>query len=84
MAIIEVEGLAKNYGPVRALSGVSFQVEKGEIIGLLGPNGAGKTTTMKILAGYLQPSEGTARIAGHDVVEEPLEVQQRLVILFEP
>jgi len=83
VAIIEVEGLAKNYGPVRALSGVSFQVEKGEIIGLLGPNGAGKTTTMKILAGYLQPSEGTARIAGHDVVEEPLEVQQRLGYLPE-
>lgn len=83
MAIIEVEGLAKNYGSVRALSGVSFSVEKGEIIGLLGPNGAGKTTTMKILAGYLQPSEGTARIAGFDVVEDPIEVQRRLGYLPE-
>lgn len=71
MAIIEVEGLSKHYGQVQALRGISFSVEKGEVIGLLGPNGAGKTTTMKILAGYLQPTEGSARIAGHDVVEDP-------------
>ena len=83
MSIIEVENLGKNYGAVTALSGVSFHVEKGEIIGLLGPNGAGKTTTMKILAGYLQPSEGSARVAGHDVVEAPLEVQKRLGYLPE-
>ncbi len=83
MSIIEVEELGKNYGNVRALSGVSFKVEKGEIIGLLGPNGAGKTTTMKILSGYLQPSEGTAKVAGFDVVEQPLEVQKRLGYLPE-
>ncbi|MGF1511752.1 MAG: ATP-binding cassette domain-containing protein [Myxococcota bacterium] len=83
MSIIEVEGLGKNYGSVSALSGVSFTVEKGEIIGLLGPNGAGKTTTMKILAGYLQPSEGAARVAGFDVVESPIEVQRRLGYLPE-
>ena len=83
MSIIQVENLGKNYGAVTALSGVNFQVEKGEIIGLLGPNGAGKTTTMKILAGYLQPSEGSARVAGHDVVDAPLEVQKRLGYLPE-
>jgi ABC-2 type transport system ATP-binding protein len=83
LSIIEVEELGKNYGNVRALSGVSFKVEKGEIIGLLGPNGAGKTTTMKILSGYLQPSEGTAKVAGFDVVEQPLEVQKRLGYLPE-
>lgn len=83
MSIIEVQELGKNYGSVQALSGISFSVEKGEIIGLLGPNGAGKTTTMKILSGYLQPSEGTARVAGFDVVERPLEVQKRLGYLPE-
>lgn len=83
MSIIQVENLGKNYGNVTALSGVGFEVEKGEIIGLLGPNGAGKTTTMKILAGYLQPSEGSARVAGYDVVEAPLEVQKRLGYLPE-
>ena len=75
MAIIEVENLSKHYGPVKALNGVSFSVEKGEIIGLLGPNGAGKTTTMKLLTGYLQPTEGTARVVGFDVVEDPISVQ---------
>ncbi|NJK89639.1 MAG: ATP-binding cassette domain-containing protein [Myxococcales bacterium] len=83
MAIIEVQGLGKNYGSVKALTNVSFHVEKGEIIGLLGPNGAGKTTTMKILAGYLQPTEGTVRVAGFDVVEAPLEVRRRLGYLPE-
>ncbi len=83
MAIIEVENLTKHYGNVRALNGVSFAVERGEIIGLLGPNGAGKTTTIKILAGYLQPTEGTAMVAGHSVVEAPLVVQRTLGYLPE-
>lgn len=83
MAIIEVEGLTKRYGQVNALQGIDFSVEKGEVIGLLGPNGAGKTTTMKILTGYLQPTEGTARVAGHDVVEEPRAVQAVLGYLPE-
>jgi ABC-type multidrug transport system ATPase subunit len=60
--MISVDKLAKSYGPVQALKGISFEVRKGEIIGLLGPNGAGKTTTMKSVTGYLQPSEGTARV----------------------
>ncbi|MBX2811355.1 MAG: ABC transporter ATP-binding protein [Myxococcales bacterium] len=83
MAIIEVEGLSKQYGQVQALRGISFSVEKGEVIGLLGPNGAGKTTTMKILAGFIQPTEGSARIAGYDVVEDPRAVQAVLGYLPE-
>ena len=83
MAIIEVENLSKHYGPVKALKGVSFSVDKGEIIGLLGPNGAGKTTTMKLLTGYLQPTEGTARLVGFDVVENPLSVQSMVGYLPE-
>lgn len=83
MSLIEVRDLTKNYGSVRALRGVSFSIEKGEIIGLLGPNGAGKTTTMKILTGYLQPTEGSANVAGHDVVEDPIAVQSALGYLPE-
>lgn len=83
MAIIQVDGLSKSYGSVQALNGISFSVQKGEIIGLLGPNGAGKTTTMKILSGYLQPSEGSAMVAGYDVVEEPQAVQAKLGYLPE-
>lgn len=83
MAIIEVEGLTKRYGQVQALNGITFSVEKGEVIGLLGPNGAGKTTTMKILTGFLQPTEGTARVGGLDVVEDPRAVQAILGYLPE-
>jgi ABC-2 type transport system ATP-binding protein len=60
------------------VDGISFMVKKGEILGFLGPNGAGKTTTMRILTCYLPPTEGTARVAGHDVFEEPLEVKKRV------
>jgi len=81
--MISVENLSKTYGPVQALNGVSLEVSKGEIIGLLGPNGAGKTTTMKILTGFLQPSEGTARVNGIDVVEDPIGVQQHIGYLPE-
>ena len=73
--MITVENLAKTYGKVQALRGISFEVQSREIIGLLGPNGAGKTTCMKILTGFLQPTEGTAKIDGVDVVESPLTVQ---------
>ncbi|MCC7386864.1 MAG: ATP-binding cassette domain-containing protein [Deltaproteobacteria bacterium] len=73
--MISVEQLSKSYGNVEALRGISFEVARGEIIGLLGPNGAGKTTCMKILTGYLQPTGGSARIDGIDVVADPLAVQ---------
>ena len=76
--MIEVENLTKRYGRHTAVDGVSFRVNKGEILGFLGPNGAGKTTTMRILTCYLPASEGTARVAGYDVFEQPLEVKRRV------
>jgi ABC-2 type transport system ATP-binding protein len=75
--MIEVEHLTKRYGPTVAVSDVSFEVQKGEVLGFLGPNGAGKTTTMRVITGYLPPSEGRVRVAGFDVVEEPLEAKRR-------
>ncbi|OKY76530.1 MAG: hypothetical protein BM485_04700 [Desulfobulbaceae bacterium DB1] len=81
--MIEVNNLSKNYDEVAALSDVTFSVRDGEVIGLLGPNGAGKTTLMKILTGYLQPDAGSARIGGHDVLEESGAVQQMIGYLPE-
>jgi ABC-2 type transport system ATP-binding protein len=81
--MIEVEGLTKRYGRATAVDGISFRVEKGEILGFLGPNGAGKTTTMRILTCYLPPSEGTARVAGYDVFAQPMEVKKRVGYLPE-
>jgi len=75
--MIEVAGLTKRYGPTLAVSDVSFDVQKGEVLGFLGPNGAGKTTTMRVITGYLPPSEGKIRVAGYDVIEEPLEAKRR-------
>jgi ABC-2 type transport system ATP-binding protein len=76
--MIEVENLTKRYGRHTAVDGISFRVHKGEILGFLGPNGAGKTTTMRILTCYLPPSDGTARVAGYDVFEQPREVKRRV------
>jgi len=81
--MIEVRNLTKAYGPVQALSEVTFSVGTGEVIGLLGPNGAGKTTLMKVLAGYLQPDGGTAVIDGLDVLKSPMQVQQKIGYLPE-
>jgi ABC-2 type transport system ATP-binding protein len=75
--MIEVENLSKRYGPTLAVSGVSFNVQKGEVLGFLGPNGAGKTTTMRVITGFLPPTEGKVRVAGYDVVEQPLEAKRR-------
>jgi ABC-2 type transport system ATP-binding protein len=75
--MIEVENLTKRYGPTLAVSDVTFQAEKGEVLGFLGPNGAGKTTTMRVITGYLPPSAGRVRVAGYDVAEEPLEAKRR-------
>jgi ABC-2 type transport system ATP-binding protein len=74
--VIEVDGLTKIYGRHVAADHLSFSVPKGEILGFLGPNGAGKTTTMNMITGYLSPTAGTARVGGHDVLEEPLEVKR--------
>src|SRR5437867_4889398 len=76
--MIEVENLTKRYGRTTAVDGISFRVQKGEILGFLGPNGAGKTTTMRILTCYLPATEGTARVAGFDVFQAPLEVKRRV------
>jgi ABC-2 type transport system ATP-binding protein len=75
--LIEVQHLTKRYGPVTAVNDVSFTVERGEILGFLGPNGAGKTTTMRVLTGYMPPSEGKAIVAGYDVFEQPIEAKRR-------
>ena len=75
--MIEVQHLTKRYGPVTAVDDVSFRVEKGEILGFLGPNGAGKTSTMRVITGYMPPSEGKAIVAGYDVFTHPLEAKKR-------
>lgn len=81
--MIRVEGLTKDYGARRALSDLSFEAGQGEIVGFLGPNGAGKTTTMRILTGYMPPTDGSATVAGYDVVTESLEVRKRVGYLPE-
>lgn len=81
--MIEVEQLSKIYGSTTAIENLSFKVEPGEILGLLGPNGAGKTTTMRILAGYLPASSGTAQVAGYEVHTNPIAVRQRIGYLPE-
>src|SRR5579884_3692453 len=81
--MIKVQGLTKRYGRATAVDHISFEVEKGQIVGFLGPNGAGKTTTMRILTCFLPPSSGTAMVAGFDVLEEPLEVKRRIGYLPE-
>lgn len=81
--MIQVSNLTKDYGARRAIDGLNFEAQQGEITGFLGPNGAGKTTTMRILTGYMPPSDGTATIAGYDVVQESLEVRKRVGYLPE-
>ena len=75
--MIEVQHLTKRYGPVTAVDDVSFKVERGEILGFLGPNGAGKTTTMRILTGYMPPTDGKALVSGYDVQDQPIEAKRR-------
>jgi ABC-2 type transport system ATP-binding protein len=81
--MIRAIGLTKDYGARRAIENLSFEARQGEVVGFLGPNGAGKTTTMRILTGYMPPTYGSAEIAGFDVVEESLEVRQRVGYLPE-
>lgn len=83
VATIQVQNLTKNYGNFPALRDVSFNVQKGEILGFLGPNAAGKTTTMRILTGFIPPSGGTARVAGYDVFTDSIEVRKRIGYLPE-
>jgi ABC-2 type transport system ATP-binding protein len=81
--MIEVKDLCKAFGPIVAVDGVSFKAVKGDVLGFLGPNGAGKSTTMRILSCFLPPDSGTAVIAGHDIVEEPIAVQREIGYLAE-
>jgi ABC-2 type transport system ATP-binding protein len=81
--MIEVERLTKHFGPVTAIRDVSFSVAPGQIVGFLGPNGAGKSTTMRILSCFMPASSGSARVAGHDVFRESLEVRRRIGYLPE-
>jgi ABC-2 type transport system ATP-binding protein len=81
--MIQVDRLSKRFGSYRAVDCVRFEVGRGEIVGLLGPNGAGKTTTMRMLTTYLSPTSGRASLAGHDVLDEPLQVRRRVGYLPE-
>ena len=76
--MIEATGLTKRFGSVRALDKVSFEVRKGEVVGFLGPNGAGKSTTMRILTCFISPTNGTAKVRGFDVFEDPLSVRKSI------
>jgi ABC-2 type transport system ATP-binding protein len=81
--MIKVEGLTKRYARTVAVDNISFEVEKGQIVGFLGPNGAGKTTTMRVLTCFLPPTAGTANVAGYDVQTDPIEVKKRIGYLPE-
>lgn len=81
--MITVKDLTKRYARTTAVDHISFEVEKGQIVGFLGPNGAGKTTTMRMLTCFLPPTEGSATVAGFDVLEQPLEVKKRIGYLPE-
>lgn len=83
MNAIEVRGLTRRYGPVTAVERVSFSVRPHEIFGFLGPNGAGKSTTVRMLTGYIAPSEGTALVDGHDIVTDALAARERLGVVPE-
>jgi len=74
--MIRVENLAKFFGTKRAVDGVSFSVERGEVLGFLGPNGAGKSTTMRMLTGFIPPTEGKVTVGGFDMVENPIPAKR--------
>ncbi len=81
--MISIKELKRNFGSIVAVNGVSFSVEKGEVMGFLGPNGAGKSTLMKMLACFLKPDSGTATICGHDILRNPVEVRKSIGYLAE-
>src|SRR5215471_11028989 len=82
-AMIKVESLTKDYGATRAVDNVTFNVRRGEVLGFLGPNGAGKSTTMRMLAGFMIPTSGTASIQGHDVQSDGVAARRVLGFLPE-
>ena len=81
--MIKVKELRRSFGPVVAVDGISFSVEKGQVLGLLGPNGAGKSTAMRMLACFLRPDSGTATIRGYDILKNPIEVRRTIGYLAE-
>lgn len=81
--MIQVKNLVKKYGDFTAVQGISFEIEKGQVLGLLGPNGAGKSTTMKILSGFMPATSGEVKVAGFDVFEDTQEVKKRVGYLPE-
>ncbi len=81
--MLTVSNLKKSFGPIHAVKGVSFTVEKGEVLGFLGPNGAGKSTTMRMITGFIPPTGGTASICGHDIISDPVSAKRCLGYLPE-
>jgi len=82
-ALLEIQNLTKHFDTLTAVSGVSFQVAKGEVLGFLGPNGAGKSTTMKMITGFVSPSSGTVRVSGFDVADSPVQAKSHIGYLPE-
>lgn len=78
-----VENLKKSFGQIEAVRGISFTAGRGEVLGFLGPNGAGKSTTMRMITGFLPPTEGTAKICGHDILQDPVEAKKQFGYLPE-
>jgi ABC-2 type transport system ATP-binding protein len=81
--MIRIENLVKAFGSKRAVDGISFSVERGEVVGFLGPNGSGKSTTMRMITGYYAPTGGSVRVGGHDVTESPMEAKRLIGYLPE-
>src|SRR6266849_8562406 len=81
--MIKVENLVKTFGPKRAVDGVSFSVERGEVLGFLGPNGAGKSTSMRMITGFIPPTSGTVRVGGFDMLENPIPAKRLIGYLPE-
>src|ERR1041385_891145 len=81
--MIKVESLVKNFGSKRAVDGISFSVERGEVLGFLGPNGAGKSTTMRMITGFIPPTEGAVKVGGFDIVENPIPARRLIGYLPE-
>jgi len=81
--MIEVKSLCKNFGAIRAVKGISFKADRGEVLGFLGPNGAGKTTTMRMITGFLPPTSGSATVCGFDVADDPVSVKSQIGYLPE-
>src|SRR5579871_6702605 len=81
--MIKVENLSKLFGAKRAVDGISFSVERGEVLGFLGPNGAGKSTTMRMITGFIPPSGGSVTVGGHDIVNDPIPAKKLIGYLPE-